>query len=104
MAEAAPLTLRPTLAELGDWEGLVATMEERGAHLVGVARLVMPEGWVARRQGYSPDTIPLTIASPLTQRILPTEVRGAFDHHAGGLGLRLWADQSSGLGFIGIMT
>ena len=82
MAEG-PLTFRPSLAELGDWEGLVATMEGQGAHLTGVARLVMPEGWVARRKGYSPDTIPLTIASPLTQRILPTEVQGAFDHHVG---------------------
>ena len=50
--EAPPQTFRPTEAELADWEGLVAAMEQSGAHRAGVARLLLPEGWVPRDRGY----------------------------------------------------
>jgi jumonji domain-containing protein 2 len=83
LGEAAPpQTFRPTEAELADWEGLVAAMERRGAHRAGMARLVLPEGWVPRARGYQLAGVQATVRRPIRQHIRPTAVKGAFEHCA----------------------
>ena len=77
-----PPTFHPTLAQLADWEGFVATMEEAGAHRVGIAKLIMPEGWQPRKKGYNLSNLNLEVDKLLTQKIkpIPTKVQGAFSH------------------------
>ena len=77
-----PPTFHPTLAQLADWEGFVDTMEKAGAHKIGIAKLVMPEGWQPREGGYKLSNLGLKVGKLLTQRILPTKVRGSFVHEA----------------------
>ena len=80
-----PPTFHPTLAELANWEGFVATMEEAGAHRVGIAKLIMPEGWQPRKRGYNLSNLNLEVDKLLTQKIVPTSVQGAFTHEASSL-------------------
>ena len=81
-ASSSPPTFHPTLSQLADWEGLVATMEEAEAHKVWIAKLVLPEGWQPRERGYSLSDLGIEVGKLLTQKILPTKVRGAFAHEA----------------------
>ena len=75
-------TFYPTMEQLENWEEFVDTMEEAGAHKIGIAKLVMPEGWQARQAGYSLGNIGLKVGKVLNQHIIPTKVDGAFSHTA----------------------
>ena len=70
-ASSSPPTFHPTLSQLADWEGFVATMEEAGAHKVGIAKLVLPEGWQPRERGYSLGDLGVEVGKLLTQKIRP---------------------------------
>ena len=54
-------TLSPTMVQLENWEEFVDTMEEAVAHKIGIAKLVMPEGWQARQAGYNLGNIDLKV-------------------------------------------
>ena len=62
-------TFHPTLAQLADWEAFVATMEEEGAHRIGIAKLIMPEGWQPRKGGYNLSNLDLKVDKLLIQNI-----------------------------------
>ncbi|XP_060035660.1 lysine-specific demethylase 4D [Erinaceus europaeus] len=48
-ASCSILTFHPTAAEFADFERYVALMEAQGAHRAGLAKVVPPAGWRARR-------------------------------------------------------
>ena len=75
-------TFSPTMEQLENWEEFVDTMEEAGTHKIGIAKLVMPEGWQARQAGYSLGNIDLKVGKVLNQHIIPTKVDGAYAHTA----------------------
>ena len=64
-----PPIFHPTLDQLADWEGFVTTMEEAGAHRIGIAKLIMPEGWQPRKGGYNLSNLNLKVDKLLTQKI-----------------------------------
>ena len=80
-----PPIFHPTLDQLADWEGFVTTMEEAGAHRIGIAKLIMPEGWQPRKGGYNLSNLNLKVDKLLTQKFIPTKVQGAFAHEASSL-------------------
>jgi len=71
-------TFAPTMEEFQNLTALIRHMESCGAHRAGIAKIRVPEGWVARRQGYRPSEIDLEIQAPVQQTLTPTSIDGAF--------------------------
>jgi hypothetical protein len=66
------------MEEFQDLTVLISRMEKCGAHRAGIAKIRVPEEWVARRQGYRPSEIDLEIQAPVQQTLAPTNIEGAF--------------------------
>ena len=73
-----PMTFYPTLEELSSFDTYVAFMESQGAAKAGIARIVPPKNWTARRAGYDPAEVDIIIDKPVKQNIAITNVPGAF--------------------------
>ncbi|XP_054722573.1 lysine-specific demethylase 4C-like [Uloborus diversus] len=58
---------RPSMEEFKDFSKYIATIESKGAHKAGLAKIIPPEGWCPRKSGY--DDIDLVIPSPISQVI-----------------------------------
>lgn len=59
---------RPTMAEFTDFPKYIDYMESHGAHKIGLARIVPPKEWCARRNGYDDKLIEnFKITSPIRQ-------------------------------------
>ena len=77
--QCQPMTFTPTTEELASFDAYVSYMESQGAHRAGVAKIVPPKGWVARRAGYDPTKIDMKIGTPIRQILATTPtVTGAF--------------------------
>ena len=50
----------------------------QGSHKAGIARIVPPKNWTARKAGYDPAEVDIIIEKPVKQNIAITEVAGAF--------------------------
>lgn len=61
------MTFRPTYDEFKNFSQYVDYMESRGANLAGLAKVIPPPEWVARKSGYSIDEINMTIPTPICQ-------------------------------------
>jgi len=73
-----PMTFYPSLEELANFSSYVAYMESQGAHKAGIARIVPPKDWSARKAGYEPSEINIVIDKPMKQNIAITDTPGAF--------------------------
>ena len=73
-----PMTFYPTTDELADFSSYISHMESKGAHRAGIAKIVMPKDWVARKAGYNPAEMEGIQIKPVQQDIVVTEVEGAF--------------------------
>jgi len=74
-----PMTFYPSYEELASFEAYVAYMESQGAHKAGIAKIVPPKGWVARKAGYDPTKIDMKIGTPVSQVVSTTPTAlGAF--------------------------
>eukprot|EP00092_Neocalanus_flemingeri_P022708 GFUD01024628.1.p1 GENE.GFUD01024628.1~~GFUD01024628.1.p1 ORF type:complete len:625 (+),score=158.35 GFUD01024628.1:38-1912(+) len=73
-----PMTFYPTMEELASFDTYVAHMESQGAHKAGIARIVPPKNWTARKAGYDPAEVNIVIDNPVQQNIAVTKVPGAF--------------------------
>lgn len=61
---------RPTMAEFVDFAKYVEYMESQGAHKIGLAKVIPPKEWVARKSGYDLDQLAdFRIKSPIEQRV-----------------------------------
>ena len=78
LSTSEPMTFHPTMEELANFDDYVAFMETQGAHQAGIARIVPPKEWIARKAGYEPSDIDIMINNPVKQNIAKTPVRGAF--------------------------
>ncbi|XP_026828527.1 lysine-specific demethylase 4A isoform X2 [Ooceraea biroi] len=58
---------RPTYEEFKDFTKYVEYMESQGAHKAGLAKVIPPPEWVARKKGYDLDDLDLTIPAPICQ-------------------------------------
>ncbi|OXU30586.1 hypothetical protein TSAR_010232 [Trichomalopsis sarcophagae] len=58
---------RPTYEEFKDFSKYVAYMESQNAHKAGIAKVIPPPEWIARKNGYNMDNINLTIPAPICQ-------------------------------------
>jgi len=77
--QCQPMTFTPTTEELASFDAYVSYMESQGAHRAGVAKIVPPKSWVARRAGYDPTKIDIKIGTPIRQILATTpKVTGAF--------------------------
>lgn len=56
---------RPTMEEFKDFSKYIAYIESCGAHKAGLAKIIPPEGWTPRKNGY--DNIKLVIPAPISQ-------------------------------------
>jgi len=72
------MTFYPTVEELASFDTYVAYMESQGAHKAGIARIVTPRDWTARKAGYEPSEVDIIIDNPVKQNIAITKVPGAF--------------------------
>ena len=74
-----PMTFYPTLEELARFDQYVAGMESKGAHKAGVAKIVPPKNWVARKSGYDLADVNKEIKTPVKQITSSLQVTsGAF--------------------------
>lgn len=75
MGEGGVPIFRPTMSEFADFSQYIGYMESMGAHRIGLAKVIPPREWVARRAGYSELDDPnsplanFRIKSPIVQRI-----------------------------------
>ncbi|XP_015912038.1 lysine-specific demethylase 4A [Parasteatoda tepidariorum] len=69
MSYSAPRiqVFRPTMEEFKHFSKYIEYIESQGAHRAGLAKIIPPEGWIPRRNGY--DDIDLVIPSPITQMV-----------------------------------
>lgn len=58
---------RPTWDEFQDFPKYIEYMESQGAHKAGLAKVIPPPEWVARKKGYNIEDIDLVIPSPICQ-------------------------------------
>ena len=65
--QTKPITFYPTLEELARFDQYVAGMESKGAHKAGVAKIVPPKNWVARKAGYDLADVNKDIKTPVKQ-------------------------------------
>ena len=72
------MTFYPSMEELASFDTYVAYMESQGAHKAGIARIVPPKDWTARKAGYEPSEVDIIIDNPVKQNIANTKVPGAF--------------------------
>ncbi|OQV21745.1 Lysine-specific demethylase 4C [Hypsibius exemplaris] len=72
------LTFHPTLEEFQDFEKYIHFMESRNAHLGGIAKVIPPRGWKARKGGYG-DLDSKIIEAPISQSVKLSPHRGAYD-------------------------
>ena len=73
-----PMTFYPSMEELTNFDTYVAYMESQGAHKAGIATIVPPKDWTARKAGYDPSEVDIMIETPVQQNIAVTKVPGAF--------------------------
>ena len=59
-------------------EKYVVYMESQGAHKAGVAKIVPPKNWVARKVGYDLTEMDIRIKTQVEQSLSKTKVAGAF--------------------------
>ena len=78
LSTSSPMTFYPTMEQFASFDTYVAYMESQGAHKAGIARIVPPKEWIARKAGYEPSEIDIIIDSPVKQNIANTKVPGAF--------------------------
>lgn len=57
----------PTYEEFKDFPKYVEYIESTGAHKAGLAKIIPPPEWVARKSGYNLDELDLTIPAPICQ-------------------------------------
>ena len=76
--QTKPMTFYPSLEELSSFEKYVAYMESLGAHKAGVAKIVPPKNWVARKVGYDLTEMDIRIKTQVEQSLSKTKVVGAF--------------------------
>lgn len=58
---------RPTMEEFRDFAAYVTQLEARGAHEIGMARIVPPAEWTPRRDNYS--NVDMMIHDPIVQHV-----------------------------------
>jgi hypothetical protein len=78
LSTGSPMTFYPTMEQFASFDTFVAYMESQGAHKAGIARIVPPKKWTARKAGYEPSEVDIIIDSPVEQNIANTKVQGAF--------------------------
>ena len=59
---------RPTMEEFKDFAKYIEHIESKGAHKIGLAKIVPPAEWVPRKAGYH-DIGHIKIRSPISQRV-----------------------------------
>jgi len=65
--QTKPMTFYPTLEELARFDQYVAGLESQGVHKAGVAKIVPPKNWVARKAGYDLADVNKEIKNPVKQ-------------------------------------
>jgi jumonji domain-containing protein 2 len=63
---------RPTYDEFKDFPKYIDYIESMGAHKIGLAKIIPPKEWIARRGGYD-DLDGFKISSPISQRVTGRE-------------------------------
>ncbi|XP_012269220.2 lysine-specific demethylase 4C-like isoform X1 [Athalia rosae] len=61
------MVFRPTYEEFKDFSAYIVHMESKGAHKAGIAKVIPPAQWVARKSGYHLDDLDITIPAPICQ-------------------------------------
>lgn len=59
---------RPTMEEFKDFAKYIEYIESKGAHKIGLAKIIPPAEWVPRKAGYD-DIGHMKIRSPISQRV-----------------------------------
>ena len=61
---------RPSFEEFKDFKKYVEYIESQGAHKIGLAKIIPPKEWCARREGYSDlDRTHIRIKTPISQHV-----------------------------------
>lgn len=61
------MVFRPTWEEFKDFTSYIEYIESQGAHKAGLAKIIPPPEWCARKNGYDLDSLDLTIPAPICQ-------------------------------------
>jgi len=64
-----PMTFRPTIDELTSFVDYVSYMEKQCAHKAGVAKIIPPKSWVARKAGYDSGKLNTKMGSLIAHNI-----------------------------------
>jgi len=80
MTQFQTITFRPTMEDLSSFEEYISYMESREAHKAGIAKIIPPKAWVARKDGYDdPTKMALKMGTLVNQHIsLKSKVGGCF--------------------------
>jgi len=74
-----PMTFRPTIEELTSVVDYVSYMERQGAHKAGIAKIIPPKLWIARKAGYDPTKLNMKLGTLVAHHIADSvEVPGCF--------------------------
>ncbi|XP_016659770.1 lysine-specific demethylase 4C-like [Acyrthosiphon pisum] len=74
------MVFRPTWTEFQDFSSYIEMMEKKGAHRAGLAKVIPPPEWIARRKRYDEDDVmTLEIPAPISQ--VAQGNRGLFQLH-----------------------
>ncbi|KAL7299664.1 hypothetical protein TKK_0007423 [Trichogramma kaykai] len=69
-------TFRTTTEQFKDFSGFIRSMEEKGAHLVGIAKIIPPAEWIPRKSGYK-DLGRIMIKNPIAQKVVKVVESGS---------------------------
>jgi jumonji domain-containing protein 2 len=69
------------MEELASFDTYVAYMESQGAHKAGIARIVPPKDWTARKAGYEPFEVDIIIDNPVKPNYCQHQGARSFHYH-----------------------
>jgi jumonji domain-containing protein 2 len=70
---------RPTWEEFQDFNSYIRKIEDEGAAEAGICKVIPPEGWVPRKNGYAVEEIEFEAWNPISQIFFRVGLTPFFD-------------------------
>jgi jumonji domain-containing protein 2 len=72
------MVFKPTMEEFKDFSGYIRHIESAGGHHAGICKIIPPDEWIPRKEGYNVDSFKFDIETPIKQQFSQIGRSGAY--------------------------